>query len=190
MASNPVTEFLLSRLAEEKIDTLSLALHEEIVMLFNSFRGRLLRYAVSLSLPVADGEDVVQDAFLVLYRHLRQGRSRENLPGWLFRVTHHLALKRRMRYQLESRMANDRQHPLLCVCDSTATPEEQILVSERHSHLQAVLRALPEIDRCCLLLRAEGLRYREIAETLGISLGSVSNSLARSLARMERTGRR
>jgi RNA polymerase sigma-70 factor (ECF subfamily) len=55
--------------------------------------------------------------------------------------------------------------------------------------LQAVLRALPEQDRCCLHLRAEGLRYREIASVLGISLGSVSIALARSLARMGRADR-
>jgi RNA polymerase sigma-70 factor (ECF subfamily) len=51
--------------------------------------------------------------------------------------------------------------------------------------MQAVLRALPEQDRFCLYLRAEGLRYREIAATLGISLGGVSIALARSLARMK-----
>ena len=49
-----------------------------------------------------------------------------------------------------------------------------------------MLEALPEQDQRCLILRAEGLKYREIAEILGISLGSVSMSLARSLARMTR----
>jgi RNA polymerase sigma-70 factor (ECF subfamily) len=48
----------------------------------------------------------------------------------------------------------------------------------------AVVRVLPETDRCCLLLRAEGLRYRDIARALGISLGAVSLSLGRSLARL------
>jgi RNA polymerase sigma-70 factor, ECF subfamily len=51
--------------------------------------------------------------------------------------------------------------------------------------MQAVLRALPEQDRCCLSLRAEGLRYREIAAALGISLGAVSIALTRALARIE-----
>jgi RNA polymerase sigma-70 factor (ECF subfamily) len=52
--------------------------------------------------------------------------------------------------------------------------------------LQSVLRALPEQDQWCLSLRAEGLRYREIAEVLDISLASVSVSLGRSLARLSR----
>jgi RNA polymerase sigma-70 factor (ECF subfamily) len=50
----------------------------------------------------------------------------------------------------------------------------------------AVARALPEQDQCCLTLRAEGLRYREIARVLGISVGSVANSLARALGRLSR----
>lgn len=52
--------------------------------------------------------------------------------------------------------------------------------------LLAVVRALPELDQWCLSLRAEGLRYREIAGVLGISLGAVANSLEKSLFRLTR----
>jgi RNA polymerase sigma-70 factor (ECF subfamily) len=52
--------------------------------------------------------------------------------------------------------------------------------------LLAVVHALPELDQGCLRLRAEGLRYREIASVLGMSLGAVSISLTRSLARLIR----
>jgi RNA polymerase sigma-70 factor (ECF subfamily) len=46
---------------------------------------------------MGDGEDVVQDVFLEVFRHLQRGGSRLNLQGWLFRVAHNLALKRRTR---------------------------------------------------------------------------------------------
>jgi RNA polymerase sigma-70 factor (ECF subfamily) len=48
------------------------------------------------------------------------------------------------------------------------------------------MAALPKQDRMCLYLRAEGLRYREIANVLGMSLGAVSTSLTRSLERIGR----
>jgi RNA polymerase sigma-70 factor (ECF subfamily) len=54
----------------------------------------------------------------------------------------------------------------------------------------AVVEALPEQDRRCLFLRAEGLRYREIAGILDMSLGAVSVSLSRSLARIARSAER
>jgi RNA polymerase sigma-70 factor (ECF subfamily) len=49
---------------------------------------------------------------------------------------------------------------------------------------------MPEADRNCLLLRAEGLRYREIADALGMSLGAVSKSIARSFEKLNRADRR
>jgi RNA polymerase sigma-70 factor (ECF subfamily) len=61
--------------------------------------------------------------------------------------------------------------------DSAPGPEER---------LAAVVKALPELDRCCLSLRAKGLRYREIAEVLGISLGAVANSREKSLSGLSR----
>ena len=68
--------------------------------------------------------------------------------------------------------------------DAAPNPEEQFASGQRLKCVQAVLQALPEQDRCCLYLRAEGLRYREIAAALGISLGAVSIALTRSLARL------
>jgi RNA polymerase sigma-70 factor (ECF subfamily) len=53
----------------------------------------------------------------------------------------------------------------------------------------AVLRSLPDIEQSCLRMRAEGLHYREIAGILGISLGSVSAFLTRSLAKLIRADR-
>jgi RNA polymerase sigma-70 factor (ECF subfamily) len=72
------------------------------------------------------------------------------------------------------------------LADRGENPEEQLLSSRQHKRLQMVFRALPEQDQWCLSLRAEGLRYREIAEVLDISLASVSTSLGRSLARLSR----
>jgi RNA polymerase sigma-70 factor (ECF subfamily) len=58
--------------------------------------------------------------------------------------------------------------------------------SQRRQRVLAAVDALPEQDRRCLILRAEGLRYREIAQVLDISLGAVSISLGRSLRRLAR----
>ena len=150
-------------------------------------RERLLRYLLALGLSAHDGEEIVQESFLLLFQHLRRGKSRQNLRGWVFRVARNLALKQRS--------ANQRRLHRVIEFDETLpeqyanrelNPEEELQKRMRQKRLLAVLRALPEQDRSCLLMRAEGLRYREIAGALGISLGSVAASLARSLARMGR----
>ena len=61
-----------------------------------------------------------------------------------------------------------------------------LMPQRRWLGLLAVVQALPEQDRRCLYLRAEGLRYRDITEVLGMSLGAVAQSLARSLERLHR----
>jgi RNA polymerase sigma-70 factor, ECF subfamily len=162
----------------------------EVIALFDQFRSRLLRYVLSMGVYPPDAEDIIQEVFLSLFKHLRMGKSRANLRGWVFRVAHNLALKRRnsrgrhtAKTKCDNQIADDRLDP-------AAGPEEQYAYNERRKRLLAIVGALPEQDRWCIYLRAEGLRYREIAETLGMSLGSVSNSLARSIARLVRADER
>jgi len=158
----------------------------EVVNFFEQFRNPLLRYLLSFGIPAHDAEEITQEVFLALFRHLQLGKSRQNLRGWIFRVAHNLALKQRY--------ANQKSHDTKASDWTTAekqfdpspNPEEQLSFSQRQRRLLGVLQALPEEDQCCLRLRAEGLRYREISALLGISLGAVSMSLTRSLARLMR----
>jgi RNA polymerase sigma-70 factor (ECF subfamily) len=120
---------------------------------------------------------------------LRLGKPKDNLRGWVFRVAHNLALKARMsertrpdRVELDEAVAAEQVDP-------QPNPEQQLASGQRQTRLMATVRALPERDQHCLHLRAEGLRYREIAEILDMSLGAVSISLSRSLARLARADR-
>lgn len=165
-------------------------LQDEITDLFDELRDRLLRYMICCGLGAADAEEVVQEAFLSLFRHLQQGKSRRNLRGWLFRVTHNLGLKRRLENGKRRNWPVLNAVDLQTQVDPAPNPEEHATCCQRQARLSAVLRSLPDQDQRCLRLRAEGLRYREIAEILGISLGSVSASLTRSLTRLGRVGER
>jgi RNA polymerase sigma-70 factor, ECF subfamily len=161
----------------------------EVVALFDRYRSQLLAYVSAFGITGHDGEEVVQEVFLSLFCHLRLGKSRSNLRGWIFRVAHNLALKQRHR----NRRWLERTEPdgdAESAPDRELNPEEQLLTVQRQRRLQLAVNKLPERDRLCFLLRAEGLRYREIAEVLGISLGSVSLSLTRSVARLMRADER
>ncbi len=161
-------------------------LEREVVALFDELHHRLLRYVLSFGLAAADGEEIIQEAFLALVKHIQQGRSRRNLRGWLFRVAHNQSLKRLAgngrRFEAAGSSASDAEvHP-----DPALNPEEQATFNQRQTRLLATLQVLPPQDQSCLRLRAEGLRYREISDVLGMSLGSVAASLARSLERLGR----
>jgi RNA polymerase sigma-70 factor, ECF subfamily len=161
-------------------------LEEEIISLFQQLRAPLLRYLVSSRIPPADAEEIIQEVFLLLFQHMREGKPCPQPRGWVFKAAHNYALKFRTKAQREiERFGTAAQVPE--VVDSlTPGPEQRIQDLQHRSRLLAVVRALPEQDQCCLSLRAEGLRYRDIATTLGISLGAVANSLERSLSRLAR----
>ena len=151
---------------------------------FDRHAPSVVRYVRSFGLSKDEAEDVGQEAFLALFKHLSLGRDAANLTGWLFRVAHNLALKRRRTMQ---------RRPAHCTWDETqvreqadrgATPEARLMHRERQQRLKRIVAALPDRDRRCLLLRAEGLTYRDIATTVGVSLGAVAKSLARVMTRL------
>jgi RNA polymerase sigma-70 factor, ECF subfamily len=156
---------------------------QEASRLFDIHHKPVFRYVQSFGLATADCEEIVQETFFSLFLHLRKDRPRDNLGGWIFRVAHNLALKCRLRHPAT------RLVPLeVGGTDLHADPgpgiEQQLLHNERFERLQSVVSALGEQERQCLFLRAEGLRYREIAGVLGVSVGTVSNLLARALAKL------
>jgi len=153
---------------------------EEVLELFDASREPVLRYLFGMGLPMEDAEEIVQEVFLALFQHLRAGKARHNLRGWVFRVAHNLGLRRRKRRGADAGKGG------FTFADPAPDPEVQYAHAQRRNRLLAVVDALPEQDRACLHLRAEGLTYREIAQVIGISLGGVAASLARSLGRIAR----
>jgi RNA polymerase sigma-70 factor (ECF subfamily) len=156
-------------------------LDHELLALFDQYRAGLLRYLLSFRVNLPEAEEIVQETFLALFLHLRRDKPRDNLRGWIFKTAHNMALKNRGEAQ---RRVDELPEPC---ADSAPDPEERLQAIERRDRLLSVVSALSETDRRCLLLRAEGLRYREIAEILGISLGKVAGSLENSLARLKRS---
>jgi len=167
-------------------------LEEEVVVLFDQMQARLLRYLLSTGVPLHDGEEIVQEVFLALFRHLQRGKSRRNLRAWVFQVAHNLSVKHYVAKRRDRQnLVEPGEAPVEdSFVDRTPNPEDQLVRNQSHARLQSVLRALPEQDRRCLSLRAEGLTYREIGQVLDMSLGAVALSLGRSLARFARAEER
>ena len=161
------------------------AARTETLRLFDDCALRLRRYAITCGLTPQSADDVVQDTFIQSHRHLCLERSRENLQGWLFTVCHRLAMKQRTReaQRVVREGPFDPQH-LEAVTDPADDPERMVARVQRRQRMQSVIQALPERHRQCLYLRAEGLGYREIARTLGMSLGAVAKALARVMFRL------
>ena len=149
--------------------------------LFEELRSPLLRYLVSLGLSADEAQDVVQDAFLSLHRSLAAGGSPENVRAWLFRVAHNSARNRQRSYH--RRFGGPLENAAFQLPDGS-TPERAVLKKEQYRKLGAAIRSLSDIERECLLLRAEGLRYREIGEVLGLATSTVGSIVDRAVKKL------
>ena len=148
--------------------------------LFDAHGAAVYRFAAVLLHHHHDAEDVVQETFLKLLRHLDGGGDTSHIRGWLFTVAAHAARDRqRRRGRWVSWLPiHDRQVP------PAAFPDED----GRLKHARDTLRQLPQRDRLLLLLRAQGLSYREIAAASGIRPTSVGRLLARAVDRWAAAG--
>ncbi len=153
----------------------------EATSLFCELRKPLLRYLVCLGLSSDEAQDVVQDAFLGLHRHLSSGRSQENMRSWLFRVAHNQARNRQKSYDRRFKAPLDAGAERAL---DEATPERVLLEKEKFERLANAIRELTDIERECLLLRASGLRYREIAEVLDTPTSTVADTVERAVRKL------
>ena len=121
-------------------------------------------------------EEVTQEVFLKLYRHLGSTPRAELLRAWLLRVTLNEA-RNTIRSQSRS-LARDAAYQK--TSDRTVPPQVEF---ENRQELEAARRALDKIKepmRSCLMLRHQGLSYREIAQTLSLKENYVGSLVARA----------
>jgi RNA polymerase sigma-70 factor (ECF subfamily) len=153
----------------------------EVTTLYRELRKPLLRYLVCLGLSSDEAQDVVQDAFLSLQRHLGSDGTQENIRGWLFRVAHNQARNRQASYHRRFSEPLDAEMDFVA---NDATPEQRVLEKEKFRCLATAIRLLTLSERECLLLRAGGLRYREIGEVLGMAVSTVGDTVERAIKKL------
>ena len=119
--------------------------------------------------------EITQEVFLKLYRHFDSKPNDELLRAWLLRVTLNEA-RNMLRGQNRSR-ARDTTYQR-----KTDQPGPQVEYEQRQE-METARRALDKIKepmRSCLLLRQQGLSYREIAQTLSLKENYVGSLIARA----------
>lgn len=145
---------------------------------FTLHHRAVFRTARAVVRDSALAEDVTQEVFLRLYRNLDCTPGEEWLRPWLLRVTLNVA-RNTLRGQSRS-AARDNEYHQANYADGWIPPAEQEY--ERRVVLEEAQRALDKIKepmRSCLLLKQQGLSYREIATTLEIKETNVGSLVAR-----------
>lgn len=122
-------------------------------------------------------EDVAQDAFVKLWE-TREKIDKSSLKAYVFTIANNLMINKLKREQLKFKFLNYSEQR-----NDNVTPEYLIEMQEFDQKLQAVLAKIPEGAREVFLMnRIDGLKYREIAEMLGLSMKAVEKRMSRALS--------
>ena len=144
----------------------------------------LRRYLTRRLGDPGQAEDLAQETFLRLYEECRRNRRIGNLRSWIFQVGHNLAVDSQRRrsceeWAVEMALAHGRR-------SQPPEAETSLLRAERNRQVRIALALLSAQERHCLELRAEGLRYREIAEILGLNISTVTTFVLRAVKKIAR----
>ena len=146
---------------------------------FTLHHRAVFRTARAVVRDSALAEDVTQEVFLRLYRNLDATPGEELLRAWLLRVTLNVA-RNTVRGQTRSMVRDHEYQKSSAEFGSfVEAPEEDY---ERRMAIAEARRALDKIKepmRSCLLLKQQGLSYREIATSLAIKETNVGSLVAR-----------
>lgn len=128
-----------------------------------------------------EARDAAQEAFFKAYRSLRTFKPAAKFSTWLFAITYHACcdrLSRRKRYSNEELPER---------ADTAAGPESEAIANDEAKRLRTAIASLPEKYRTVITLyHLQGRQYEEIAQVLGVPMGTVKTHLFRAKEQLRR----
>jgi RNA polymerase sigma-70 factor, ECF subfamily len=148
--------------------------------LFGLFEKPILNYLFRLGRNRALAEDLLQDAFLRVWKAAPAWEPAAKVSTWIFKIAHNLYL---------NEAARRREKPLEGADEtSNDDPTADLRRAELRAQVKKAVDALPEGEREVLLLSEfDGFKYAEISEVLGIPVGTVKSRMFSAVQRLKET---
>jgi len=145
----------------------------EFKSLFDDNFDKIRNYVYFKCGNIEQAEDIAQEAFLKLWEK-RKDVKKETMLSYLYRIAHNIFINQAKREQLSFNFQNSNKDNDV----NKESPEYIMELKEFDEKLQNALAELSEINRVTFLMnRIEGLKYREIAENLDISVKTVEKRM-------------
>ena len=155
--------------------------------IINKYKNQLYATILRMTKHPQDAQDLVQDAFIKVYRNLDKYDASGSFSSWLYRVAinHCMDEFRKkshstVQVEIDETKVVNREHP-----------EVVFLKKEKSRQLERLISTLPEDERLIILLRyINEISYEEIGEMMDVPLSTVRNKLHRAKKKMRETVKR
>jgi RNA polymerase sigma-70 factor, ECF subfamily len=158
-------------------------------LIVKRYKNQLLNFAYRFLGDRTEAEDVVQEAFLRIFRKKHAYRNIARFSTWIYTITGNLAKtelrrkKKRQFFSLSNMGFDDREYDLP---DQSKTPEETTDSHIREELVQKAIDTLPAKFREVIILRdLQELSYDEISEIAGIPIGTVKSRVNRGRLKLQ-----
>lgn len=154
--------------------------------LLDRHQGRVLRMLAALGVPAIDRDDIAQEIFIRVFRHLPRFRQGKAFVAWLYRIT----VNSVHTYRGSRAVSRVREQPLTAASahmpDNRPGPDRMAEGQDLARRLEQALERLTERERSVFVLcELEGLDTGEIASALGITRITVRRHLGRARSRIQ-----
>jgi RNA polymerase sigma-70 factor (ECF subfamily) len=151
---------------------------------FDEVYGRFGEMVYNLAFRLAsnrdEAADLTQEIFLRIYRHLGTFGGRSTLKTWVFRIAINHCRDRLSRHYPAMQSIDDDSEDGASIADPGRGPEDLAVAADEGRRVAEGLSRIPPVFREAVVLRdLEGLSYEEIAEVLGVRVGTVRSRIAR-----------
>ncbi len=149
------------------------------------YEHKVYRLALKMMREPQDAEDVLQETFINVFRHLDSFRGDADFSTWIYRIATNASLMKLRAKKpiasLDEPVDGETESLPYALVDWSATPEEMLLTHETRAQMEEALARLPETLRAVFVLRdIEGLNVEETARVLDISQANVKTRLHRA----------
>ncbi|HTN45272.1 MAG TPA: RNA polymerase sigma-70 factor [Flavipsychrobacter sp.] len=163
---------------QESRMTTTLSVHTQFEQVFKSHFRRLHAYAYTLLSDQAMAEEMVQNVFCKLWEKNKELIVEISITAYLYRAVHNECLN----HIKHSKVKSAYNSYMAVQGEGEDAPTQKLALNELEKNLDKALRDLPEQCRAIFQMsRFEGLKYREIADRMNLSVKTIENQMGKAL---------
>ena len=159
-------------------------------IIVDRYKNRLFNFVFRFVHDTDVAEDIVQETFLRVFRKRREYRAIANFSTWIFTIAGNLAkseLRRRKRWRFLSIDTGSEEEKSFDIMDSGMKPDRVTAVRMLNENVQNSIDRLQSKYREALILRdIEGMSYQQIAEIVGVPVGTVKSRVNRARLKLQK----
>ena len=154
--------------------------------LYYNYADRVMRYILMYVKSRESAEELVSDVFFALWENRKALSQVNNLDAWIYKMAKFKALNYLRNNKLV--LVDLDQIPLQIFACTETSPEEELISKESIERVNQVIEQLPSRTKLAFkLVREDGMKYKEAAEHLGISVKTLEAQLTAAMKAITHT---